>query len=67
LRYAPPAITARHCRDYLAEALTCIDGVRIQPVWTSAPAQTLAAATAAWQELRQRYSGPLEDPRRAAC
>lgn len=67
LRYAPPAITARHYRDCLAEALNCIDGVRIQPVWTPAPAQTLAAATAAWQELQQRYSGSLEDPRRAAC
>lgn len=57
LRYAPPGISALACRDCLGAALDAIEGARIVPIWSPAAAQQVAAARAAWQDLRARHPG----------
>lgn len=55
LRYAPPEVSARHCRDCFGQALECIERVRVEPVWSPVPPSQLAAASHAWQDLRARH------------
>lgn len=67
LRYAPAAVTALHCRQHLSRALDLIEDVRILPVWSPVAPPALAAATAAWQQLRLRYERGPSGVERAAC
>ncbi len=67
LRYAPLAISASHGHAVLSAALDLIEEVRIQPRWTSVAPGPLAAAAAAWRELRARYPRRSDDGEVAAC
>ncbi len=57
LRYAPPAVSHRHCRECLLVTLAGIERLREQPRWSPVAPASLAAATTAWQELRARHPG----------
>lgn len=67
LRYAPPEVTARHCRDCFGEALDSIERVRVEPVWSPVPPTRLAAASHAWQDLRARHPARPAVPEGERC
>jgi hypothetical protein len=67
LRYAPPEVSARHCRDCLGQALASIERVRVEPVWSPVPPSQLAAASHAWQDLRARHPSHPAVPEGERC
>jgi hypothetical protein len=59
-RYAPADVGAARCREGVRTLLDLVEVERVTPRWTPVPAEHLAAADAAWRDLRRRYPSARE-------